>query len=153
MDDFKHYYEQLQKIGREIQSADNHYVPGFKKAFAQEMMQYKETELKGERIISLMRLRKEIQSELELVNGNLYRYEANDYIRTKMVDYRNKLKIGLVQVNALINQNIRTPKDLARRYSYFQVLYQSCKNVNIEYIMHPQKIGEELKEQAKHRLP
>ena len=152
MDEFDHYREQLIKLAQEIQSIGAS-VPGFKTAFAEELDAYKELEMKGKRAISFVKLKKEMQSELEIVRSNLYKYKADDVIVNCMSTYENKLRLGLVQINAILNQKISVARDLHKRYSYFSALFESCKNINVEYIMHPEKFSQHLKKSYDRRTP
>ncbi|PIN81289.1 hypothetical protein COV13_01695 [Candidatus Woesearchaeota archaeon CG10_big_fil_rev_8_21_14_0_10_32_9] len=152
MNEFDHYKEQLTKLGKEIQDAGN-CVPGFRNAFAEELAAHNEIELKGQRAISLVKLKKEMQSELEIVRGNLHKYADNVVILTFMSEYESKLRMGLVQINAILDQKISVAKDLHRRYSYFGALFESCNNINVEYILHLEKFVQNLKKSYDKRTP
>jgi len=152
MNEFDHYKEQLTRLGKEIQDAGN-CVPGFRVAFAEELNAHNELELKGQRASSLVKLNKEMQSELEIVRGNMHKYADNDLIMHIMSTYENKLRMGIVQVTAILNQKISVARDLYRRYSYFSALFESCKNINAEYILHPERYAQDLKKSYDKRTP
>ncbi len=143
MDHFEQYKRQLEKLAKEI-SSETRLVPGFRNAFIEELTAYNQLEIKGNRYLEFSRLIKEIKAELQIIDANMMIHKDNALIKTVLYSYRNKLKVALVQINELIMQKIQTPKDLHKRYSYFSALFESCKGINVEIILHPEKISKKL---------